>query len=92
MPVPRAPPPLWLLGMLHQRGLQPRVDVIETPSRLAGCRDFDEFAQRVAWSTGPFDEAARERLRRWYLADPERAARGGAPMQWTFVAWDVAAR
>lgn len=89
--VPALPDVLWLLGMLHQRGLRPRVDYIQTPSRLAGCADFDAFAERVTWCTGPFDDGARQRLRRWYDADPERAARGGAPMCWAFVGWDVPA-
>ncbi len=88
--VPRLPDHLLLLGMLHARGVHPRVDFIETPSRLAGAASFDEFAARVAWSTGPFDEAARQRLQQWYEADPARAAKGGAPMRWAFVSWDVA--
>ncbi|MFT3819925.1 MAG: class I SAM-dependent methyltransferase [Rubrivivax sp.] len=87
--VPRVPDLALLIGMLRCRGLQPRIDYLEMPSRLAGCRDFDEFVQRLAWSIGPFDEAARERLRRWYDADPARAARGGAPMRWAFVWWAV---
>ena len=88
--VPQAPPLAWVLDMLLQRGLQPRLEYIETPSRLAGCADFDEFAQRVAWSTGPFDAPARERLQAWFDADPERAQRGGAPMRWAFIGWTVA--
>ena len=87
--MPRAPDHLLLLGMLHRRGVLPRVDFLETPSRLAECTDVDEFAQRVAWSTGPFDDMARARLRRWYDADPARAARGGAPMRWAFINWSV---
>jgi iron complex transport system ATP-binding protein len=86
---PRVPDLTLLIGMLRRRGLQPRIDYLEMPSRLGGCRSFDEFAQRLVWSTGPFDEAARERLRRWYDADPARAARGGAPMRWAFVEWAV---
>ncbi|MCA0242693.1 MAG: class I SAM-dependent methyltransferase [Proteobacteria bacterium] len=87
--LPRVPDLTLLVGMLRRRGLQPRIDYLQTPSRLAGCEGFDAFAQRLAWSTGPFDDAARERLRRWYEADPARAARGGAGMRWAFVWWAV---
>lgn len=69
--VPRAPDHLLLLGMLHRRGVLPRVDFIETPSRLAECTDFDEFAQRVAWSTGPFYDMARASRRRCALGARE---------------------
>lgn len=89
--LPAVPDVLLALGMLRRKGVLPRLDCIEMPSRLAGCASFDEFEQRVTWSTGPIDEAARARLRAWYDADPERAARGGQPMRWAFVSWDVAA-
>lgn len=88
---PPLPDHLLLLGMLHRMGIRPRVDYIETPSRLAGSADFDDFTQRVAGSTGSFDEAARARLRRWYEADAERARAGGAPMRWAFVHWETPA-
>ncbi len=90
--MPRLPDHLLLLGMLHARGIQPRVDFIDTPSRLAGSASFDDFAHRLTWSTGLFDDAARQRLQRWYEADQARAAQGGAPMRWAFVTWDVSAQ
>ena len=82
---------LLALGMLRRMGVHPRVDYILTPSRLAGCADFDEFERRLSWSTGPLDEASRARLRDWHASDPERARLGGGPMRWAFVAWDTAA-
>ena len=87
MDVPRTPDHLLLLGMLHRRGVFPRLDFIQTPSRLAGCKDFQAFAERVAWSAGPFDTAAHNRLKAWFEADPVRAQSGGAPMRWAFVGW-----
>lgn len=87
--VPRVPDHALLLGMLRQRGMAPWLDFIDTPSRLAGCAEFEEFAQRVAWSAGPFDASARARLKSWFAADPVRAQAGGAPMRWAFVGWDL---
>lgn len=82
------PDHLLVLGMLHRMDIHPRVDFIETPSRLAGSTDFDDFAQRLAWSTGALDEAARERLKAWYEHDPARA--GGSAMRWAFISWEAA--
>lgn len=86
-----APPPtpdhLLLIGILHRMGIHPCVDFIETPSRLAGCNDAEEFAQRVEWSCGPLDAGSRQRLQHWYERDPARAAAGGAPMRWAFLSW-----
>ncbi|HEY1131908.1 MAG TPA: hypothetical protein VGF12_21040 [Roseateles sp.] len=92
-----APPPLPLqlplpdhflvLGVLHRMGISPRVDFIETPSRLAGCENFEAFLERLAWTHGPVTGKARQRLQAWYEANPERAALGGRPMRWAFMAW-----
>lgn len=89
---PVLPDLLLALGMLRRMGVHPRLDYILMPSRLAGCATFEEFEQRLSWSTGPLDGAARSRLCAWYAADPERAQRGGGPMRWGFVGWKVAGR
>lgn len=81
------PDVLLVLGILRQAGIQPTLDYIATPSRLARCADFDEFALRVAWSAGPLDAAARQRLKTWYEADPQRALAGGRGMRWAFISW-----
>lgn len=89
---PALPDHLLLLGMLHRMGIYPRVDYIETPSRLAGSVDFDDFAQRLAWSSGSINDQARAGLRRWYEANPERARAGGSPMRWAFISWEMPSR
>lgn len=80
---------IYTLNLLHRRGLHPRLDYIQTPSRLAGCSSFEAFADKVAWSFGPLSDDERTALQGWFRADPERARRGGAPMRWAFVSWDV---
>lgn len=90
--LPRVPSHFLLLGMLHHMGVVPTVEVLQLRSRLAGCPDFDTFASRLAWSTGPLDAAALQRLQAWWDADPARAARGGRPMRWALVHWDVQPR
>lgn len=87
--VPPVPDHLLLLGLLHRMGQVPTVALIHTPSRLAGCDSFESFLQRLQWSTGELDSAARARVRSWFEADPVRALAGGAPMRWAFVQWDV---
>lgn len=81
------PDHLYTLGLLHAQGIHAELSYIEVPSRLAGARDVDEFAQRVAWSLGELGADELARLQHWYAADPERAARGGAPMRWALVSW-----
>ncbi|HCF5875147.1 class I SAM-dependent methyltransferase [Pseudomonas aeruginosa] len=45
---PAFPDYIYTLNLLHRRGIHPRLDYIEVSSRLAGCKDFDEFATRVS--------------------------------------------
>jgi len=79
---------IYVVNILYSMGIHPRLDYIELPSRLAGTRDFAEFAERVAWSFGELQPEELERLRQWYAADPERSRRGGAPMRWALIDWE----
>lgn len=91
VPGRRIPDHVIVVGALRQLGFHPRVDYIDTPARFAGTADFDEFARRLSWHTGPLDRAALGRLRRWYEADPVRARAGGKPVRWAFISWECAA-
>lgn len=84
-----APDYIYTVNLLHAQGIHPRLSYIEVPSRLAGTRDFDEFAQRVAWSLGELSAVETARLEAWYHTDPRRAAAGGAPMRWALIDWDA---
>jgi len=86
---PALPDYIYTLNLLHRRGIHPRLDYIETPSRLAGCSRFEDFADKVAWSFGELAGEERAALRDWFEADPEHALRGGAPMRWAFLAWEI---
>lgn len=80
---------IYIVNLLHRAGIHPRLDYLQTPSRLAGTRDFDAFAGRVAWTLGELQAEERQALRQWYEACPERAARGGQPRRWAFISWQV---
>ncbi|MCY1279418.1 Methyltransferase domain protein [compost metagenome] len=86
---PAFPDYIYTINLLYRRGIHPRLDYIQTPSRLAGCERFEEFAEKIAWSFGSLSDDERVALQAWFRADPERARRGGAPMRWAFVSWDV---
>lgn len=87
----RIPDHVIVVGALRQLGFDPRLDYIDTPGRLAGTTDFEEFARRLSWHTGPLDDAALARLQHWYEADPVRATAGGRPVRWAFISWECAA-
>jgi len=91
----RSPSPLpdyiYIVNLLYGMGRRPRIDYIDTGSRMAGSEDFDAFARKVALAAGGLDDAGRARLKDWYAADPERAQRGGAPFCWAFISWETGA-
>jgi SAM-dependent methyltransferase len=80
---------IYIINILHRLGIHPRLDYIEIPSRLAGAENFSAFAEKVSWTFGELNSDERTALRSWYDADPARAKRGGAPMRWAFIGWDV---
>lgn len=87
--VPAPPDYIYLVNILHRRGIHPRLDYLTQESRLAGAQDFADYAQRVAWSMGGLDADETERLQAWYTrATP--AERAGEPMRWAFISWEKA--
>lgn len=82
--LPSLPDSLYILNILHQMGIHPRLDYIEQPGRLAGTVDFDDCARRVAWSLGELNADELNGLRSWY----ERCGAKPAPMRWAFISWD----
>lgn len=78
---------IYIVNILYDMGLNPRLDYIELPGRLAGTTSFEEFAEKVVWSFGELTDAERHHLREWYEADPVRAQQGGEPMRWAFISW-----
>lgn len=86
---PAAPNYIYIVNILHQMGMHPRVDYIDYENRIKGATNFQEFAQTVGRVVGELTESELERLKAWYESDPERALSGGAPFRWAFVSWDV---
>lgn len=83
---PCLPDYIYIVNLLHRMGIHPRLDYIETPSRLADSPDFDSFAARVAWSLGELDAEERARLRNWHEKEGTSAIE---PVRWALISWDV---
>lgn len=82
--IPTQPDYIYVVNLLHQMGLHPRLDFISheaLPGRYDG---FREFARRASWALGALSEAEIARLRAWH--DQERAAL--PPMRWAFIWWE----
>jgi hypothetical protein len=78
---PAFPDYIHIINILYQEGLHPRLDYMESDNRLAGTRNFDEFARRAPFSLGELSKAELEKLAAWYHTNPESARRGGAPFR-----------
>lgn len=78
---------LYVIALLHQRGIHPRLDYLEGENRLRHCRDFADCLRKVTWSLGALTPAEVERLRVHYEGHSGRLGR--TPMRWALVSWDV---
>lgn len=83
------PDPIYIINLLWQQGIYPKVDYIPSHNRLAGCANFSEFAQKVSWRLGELNLDELAALELWYLANPQCAQAGGRATQWAFLSWDV---
>jgi SAM-dependent methyltransferase len=77
---------IYVINILRQRGIHPRLDYVESESRLWNCADFGDCLRRVVWSLGELTPQERERLRALY--DREGGRLGGTPMRWALVSWE----
>ena len=79
---------IYIINILYQMGIHPRLDYIETENRLSGSTDFNTFSGKVAGILGELTPAEEEKLKSWYDADPKRAQQGGEPFRWALVSWE----
>ena len=78
---------LYVVGVLHQRGIHPRLDYLEGENRLRRCRDFADCLRKVTWSLGELTPAEVERLRSYYERHADRLGR--TPRRWALVSWET---
>ena len=80
---------IYTLNILHQMGIHPTLNYIDTYSRFAFNTCFEDFLQRICWSFGELSSEQIRNLERWYESDTVRAKAGGKPMSWAVIEFDV---
>jgi SAM-dependent methyltransferase len=78
---------LYVLALLHQRGIHPRLDYLEGENRLRSCRDFADCLRKVSWSLGELSAEETQRLRDLY--ERQAGELGRRPVRWALVSWEV---
>jgi hypothetical protein len=78
---------LYVIAILHQRGIHPRLDYLEGENRLRHCRDFADCLRKVTWSLGELTAEEVERLRGYY--DRHAGELGRRPVKWALVSWET---
>lgn len=81
------PDHIYIMNMLYQRNIYPKLDYLESASRLAGSTSLEDLIEKVRWSFGELNTEDEQKIREWYLKDPEYALQGGEPMRWAFMSW-----
>lgn len=78
---------LYVLALLHQKGIHARLDYLEGESRLARCRSFEDVRRKVEWSLGELTPAEVDGLRGYY--ERHRGRLGRRPVRWALVSWET---
>ena len=84
---PALPDYIYIINILHGMGIHPRLDYIEQNSRLAGAKDFEDFAGRVAWTLGELSADELNRLKDWYQHNGQDLSID-VPRRWAFISWE----
>lgn len=87
--IPTIPDYIYILNILYQMGIHPRLDYIEQPGRLAGTASYDDLIRRVTWSLGELNNDERSRLRVWYERSVSTGDISWTPMRWAFISWEA---
>lgn len=83
-PMPTLPDYIYVLNLLHQMGVHPRLDYLDTEADRRE-HDFRTFARHAAWALGALNEAELTRLQQWYKSKGKQAP---LPLRWAFISWE----
>lgn len=90
--IPTLPDYIYVVNILHQMGLHPRLDYIEHEALPIENEDFREFARRAAWALGALSEEEIARLRDWHESSKAGPGAIALPMRWALVSWETGGR
>ncbi|OAT50398.1 class I SAM-dependent methyltransferase [Providencia heimbachae] len=80
---------IYAVNILHQMGINPRVDFIKNPNRN-GFDHFDAFADSVNWSLKNMTPEEMDKLRNYYNTQTASGKKIPYPSRdWAMVSWDV---
>lgn len=87
------PPPqpdyIFILSMLYDMGIHPKLDHICCDGRLNGTQDSGEFVRKVEACVGALSEEEVMRLESWYNNVPEQTREDSVRLKWSLISWDV---
>ncbi|WP_236613328.1 class I SAM-dependent methyltransferase [Chrysiogenes arsenatis] len=87
--LPPLPDYIYLLNILYQMGIHPRLDYIQVANRFDGITDADDFSARIQGSLGmELNAAQHAALIQWFRAHMAGRGLRCAPMLWAFIAWE----
>jgi SAM-dependent methyltransferase len=86
---PPVPDYIYVLNILHGRGIHPTLDYIESGGRPTAEPSVEGLADRIAWALDELSEEEKVALAAWFAADPERAPRSDEPPRWAFISWEA---
>ena len=85
----RLPTYIYAVNILHQMGINARVDFIKSPNK-SGFDSFDAFVDSVNWSLKNITPQETEKLREYYDAQATSGKQIPYPSRdWAMVSWDV---
>lgn len=78
---------LYVVGILHDLGLDPTLDYLPGENRFASCTSVETFVDKVGDAAGPLSAEEVQRLRLFY--EERRGRVGEESVRWAFISWEA---
>jgi SAM-dependent methyltransferase len=86
-PTEPLPDYLYVIGILHHLGIEPRLDYLQGENLLGRCASFGEFRAKVGTRLGSLTSEESDRLAAYFDGHPDGLEQ--PPMRWAFIWWET---
>ncbi|MBE2894063.1 class I SAM-dependent methyltransferase [Spirabiliibacterium falconis] len=85
-PIVPKPDYIYVINILYQLGIHPKVDYIECEDKRFMAESADELLERVRWSLGELSCVDEQKIRTYFQTDFQHTQR---IIKWAFISFDV---
>lgn len=80
---------IYAVNILYQMGLDAELSFVDTPGRLAGCTELEDFLNRMKESYGELNAGEIRKLTAFFRANHTEFDNSAYAMKWALLRWSI---